>query len=102
MPSWPATPQPSTARCASLAELPRTAASPETSSRASLEFLFNQVDPFYRSMGLYVLAFLLACGSWLGKGPALRRSAFCVLVVAAGHPQLRPRHPHVPLRAARR
>ena len=55
---------------------------PETSSRSSLEFLFNRIDPFYRSMGLYVLAFFLACGSWLGRGPALRRSAFLVLVVA--------------------
>jgi ABC-type transport system involved in cytochrome c biogenesis permease subunit len=60
-------------------------AEPETSSRTSLEFLFNRVDPFYRSIGLYVLAFMLACGSWLASGatgPALRRSAFYVLLLA--------------------
>ena len=33
-------------------------------------------------MGLYVLAFFLACWSWLGKGPALRSSAFIVLLAA--------------------
>ena len=55
---------------------------PKTSSRSALEFLFNQTDPFYRSMGLYVLAFLLACGSWLSKGSGLRRSAFVVLLAA--------------------
>ena len=50
--------------------------------RAKFEFLFNQIEPFYRSMGLYVLATLLACGSWLGSGRALARSAFWLLVVA--------------------
>ncbi len=60
-------------------------AEPKTASRTSLEFLFNRVDPFYRSIGLYVLAFLLACGSWLASRPAgavLRRSAFYVLLLA--------------------
>ncbi|MCP5536304.1 MAG: cytochrome c biogenesis protein CcsA [Akkermansiaceae bacterium] len=57
-------------------------AEPKASSKVSLEYLFNQVDPFYRSMGLYVLAFLLACGSWLAKGDSLRRSSVWVLVIA--------------------
>ncbi|MEY2518902.1 MAG: hypothetical protein QOF24_661 [Verrucomicrobiota bacterium] len=50
--------------------------------RASFEFVFNQVDPFTHSMVLYVLAFLLACGSWLGWTRALNRSAFYLLLLA--------------------
>src|SRR6266536_3412710 len=38
---------------------------PTAAKRTSFEFLFNHVDPFTHSMVLYVLAFLLACGSWL-------------------------------------
>src|SRR4029077_19764294 len=33
---------------------------PNTSKRASFEFLFNRLQPFSQSMTLYVLAFLLA------------------------------------------
>jgi len=50
--------------------------------RASFEFLFNQVDPFTQSMVLYVLAFLLACGSWLAWSRILNRSAFYLLLLA--------------------
>jgi ABC-type transport system involved in cytochrome c biogenesis permease subunit len=50
--------------------------------RASFEFLFNRVDPFTHSMVLYVLAFLLACGSWLGWNRPLNRSAFYLLFLA--------------------
>jgi hypothetical protein len=50
--------------------------------RASFEFLFNQVDPFTHSMVLYVLAFLLACGSWLGWSRPLSRAAFYLLLLA--------------------
>jgi ABC-type transport system involved in cytochrome c biogenesis permease subunit len=50
--------------------------------RASFEFLFNRVDPFTHSMYLYVLAFLLACGSWLGWSRPLNRSAFYLLLLA--------------------
>jgi ABC-type transport system involved in cytochrome c biogenesis permease subunit len=55
---------------------------PNTTKRASFEFLFNRLQPFSQSMMLYVLAFLLACASWLGAGTILRRSAFYVLVLA--------------------
>jgi ABC-type transport system involved in cytochrome c biogenesis permease subunit len=55
---------------------------PGASKRASFEFLFNQVDPFTHSMVLYVLAFLLACGSWLGWSRSLNRSAFYLLLLA--------------------
>ena len=48
---------------------------PKATKRASFEFLFNWLQPFSQSMTLYVLAFLLACASWLGSSSALRRSA---------------------------
>ena len=55
---------------------------PNTTKRASFEFLFNRLQPFSQSMALYVLAFLLACASWLGASSVLRRSAFYVLLLA--------------------
>jgi ABC-type transport system involved in cytochrome c biogenesis permease subunit len=55
---------------------------PNTMKRASFEFLFNRLQPFSQSMALYVLAFLLACASWLGWSSALRRSAFYILLLA--------------------
>jgi len=57
-------------------------AQPKATQRASFEFLFNRLQPFSQSMTLYVLAFLLACASWLGWSSALRRSAFYVLLLA--------------------
>ena len=43
---------------------------PEGTKRARYEFFFNQFDPFTHSMVLYLLAFLLACVSWLaGAAP---------------------------------
>jgi ABC-type transport system involved in cytochrome c biogenesis permease subunit len=55
---------------------------PTAAKRTSFEFLFNQVDPFTHSMVLYVLAFLLACGSWLGWSRPLNRAAFYLLFLA--------------------
>jgi ABC-type transport system involved in cytochrome c biogenesis permease subunit len=55
---------------------------PTVAKRTSFEFLFNYVDPFTHSMVLYVLAFLLACGSWLGWNRVLNRSAFYLLLLA--------------------
>jgi len=55
---------------------------PNATKRTSFEFLFNHVDPFTHSMTLYVLAFLLACGSWLGWTRPLNRSAFYLLLLA--------------------
>jgi ABC-type transport system involved in cytochrome c biogenesis permease subunit len=57
-------------------------AQPKAMQRASFEFLFNRLQPFSQSMMLYVLAFLLACASWLGWSDALRRSAFYILLLA--------------------
>ena len=55
---------------------------PTATKRASFEFLFNRLQPFSQSMTLYVLAFLLACFSWLGWSRALNRSAFYLLLLA--------------------
>ena len=55
---------------------------PTATKRATFESHFNQVDPFMHSMVLYVLAFLLACGSWLAWSRTLNRSAFYLLLLA--------------------
>jgi ABC-type transport system involved in cytochrome c biogenesis permease subunit len=55
---------------------------PNATKRTSFEFLFNRLQPFSQSMALYVLAFLLACGSWLGWNRPLNRSAFYLLLLA--------------------
>ena len=55
---------------------------PALTKRASFEFLFNRLQPFTQSMTLYVLAFVLACASWLGWSSTLRRSAFYILLLA--------------------
>jgi ABC-type transport system involved in cytochrome c biogenesis permease subunit len=55
---------------------------PNGAKRARYEFLFNQVDPFTHSMTLYVIAFLLACTSWLGWTRPLNRAAFYLLLLA--------------------
>jgi len=55
---------------------------PSAAKRASFEFLFNRLQPFSQSMALYILAFLLACASWLGWSPTLNRTAFYLLLLA--------------------
>jgi ABC-type transport system involved in cytochrome c biogenesis permease subunit len=55
---------------------------PTAAKRASFEFLFNRLQPFSQSMAIYVLAFLLACASWLGWSRTLNRSAFYLLLLA--------------------
>ena len=55
---------------------------PSATKRASFEFLFNRLQPFSQSMAIYVLAFLLACASWLGWNRPLNRSAFYLLLLA--------------------
>jgi ABC-type transport system involved in cytochrome c biogenesis permease subunit len=46
------------------------------------EVSFNQAGPFYSSMMLYVLAFLIAVVSWLKWPDALQRSAFWIMLLA--------------------
>jgi len=55
---------------------------PRATGLAAYEYLFNQLEPFYQAMGLYVLAFLLVCGSWLGGNRSLNTAALCVLLLA--------------------
>ena len=55
---------------------------PIGTKRVRYEFFFNAVDPFTHSMILYVLAFLLACISWLGWQRPLNRAAFYLLLLA--------------------
>ncbi|MGB9157731.1 MAG: cytochrome c biogenesis protein CcsA, partial [Chthoniobacterales bacterium] len=55
---------------------------PTGTKRARYEFFFNAVDPFTHSMTLYLLAFLLACISWLAWQRPLNRAAFYLLLIA--------------------
>jgi ABC-type transport system involved in cytochrome c biogenesis permease subunit len=55
---------------------------PRAVTRSVYEFFFNHADPFTHSMTLYVLAFLLACFSWLGWNRPLNRTAFYLLLLA--------------------
>ena len=55
---------------------------PEWAGRTSYELRFNQMEPFYHSMVLYVGAFLLACCSWLVCPKGLRKTAFLLLLLA--------------------
>jgi ABC-type transport system involved in cytochrome c biogenesis permease subunit len=55
---------------------------PNATKRSSFEFLFNRLQPFSQSMAIYVLAFFLACLSWLGWNRTLNRSAFYLLLLA--------------------
>ena len=50
--------------------------------KCNAEAIFNQAQPFYSSMVLYVLAFLLAVISWLKWPEVLQRSAFWLLGLA--------------------
>lgn len=46
------------------------------------EFFFNQFEPFYKSMLIYICALLLGCGFWLNFSEPVRRSAFLLIVLA--------------------
>jgi ABC-type transport system involved in cytochrome c biogenesis permease subunit len=51
-------------------------------AKARTEAAFNTFDPFGACMYLYVIAFILACGSWLGATRPLVRAAFAILGVS--------------------
>jgi len=53
-----------------------------SAAKATYEYFFNQLSPFYQAMGLYVLAFLLVCAFWLSENPVLRRAAVWILLLA--------------------
>ena len=54
---------------------------PKTAARLQVETIFNRYSPFYYSMYLYMLVFLLVCGSWMGWNTTLTRAAYWVLLV---------------------
>jgi ABC-type transport system involved in cytochrome c biogenesis permease subunit len=49
---------------------------------AGQEFFFNQIQPFYVSMVIYVLAVIMGCVFWINLSPEVRQSAFYLLVLA--------------------
>jgi ABC-type transport system involved in cytochrome c biogenesis permease subunit len=46
------------------------------------EFFFNQIEPFYKSMVIYVAALLLGCVFWINLSDPLRRAGLALLVLA--------------------
>jgi len=46
------------------------------------EFFFNQLEPFYKSMVIYVAAVILGCIYWLKLSEPIRRTGFALLVLA--------------------
>ena len=55
---------------------------PKAVERASFETWYNRFSPFFICCILYILAFLLAAGSWLIWSTPLGRAAFVTLVLA--------------------
>ena len=50
--------------------------------KLKFEYFFNNFQPFYRSLELYLMVALLAFFSWLGWARPLQRSAFWLLILA--------------------
>jgi ABC-type transport system involved in cytochrome c biogenesis permease subunit len=57
-------------------------AQPTAVGKARAEAFFNQMQPFYNAMVIYVLAFLLAVFSWFNLSETLRRSALWLVWLA--------------------
>jgi cytochrome c-type biogenesis protein CcsB len=55
---------------------------PKAVAKARAETFFNQMDPFYHAMVIYVLAGLLVCFFWFNLAEVLRRSAVWLLWLA--------------------
>jgi ABC-type transport system involved in cytochrome c biogenesis permease subunit len=55
---------------------------PEAMRKSDVESRFNSAGPFYSSMNLFVLAFILGLVSWLKWPDTLQRSAFWLLLLA--------------------
>jgi len=51
-------------------------------SAGEQEFFFNQIQPFYMSMVIYVAAVILGCLYWINLSPTLRKSGLYLLVLA--------------------
>jgi cytochrome c-type biogenesis protein CcsB len=48
------------------------------------EFFFNQMDPFTKSMSIYIVALLIAFAYWMTLAPWVRKSAFALVLLAFG------------------
>ncbi|MGA2176479.1 MAG: cytochrome c biogenesis protein CcsA [Verrucomicrobiota bacterium] len=46
------------------------------------EFFFNQIEPFYKSMVIYIAALLLGCVFWINLSEPLRRTGLALLILA--------------------
>jgi ABC-type transport system involved in cytochrome c biogenesis permease subunit len=57
---------------------------PDSINRVHFERIFNAFQPFYISMQLYVLVFLIVCISWLRWPHELSQSAFWIVLLAFG------------------
>ena len=51
-------------------------------SKAQAEVFFNQMEPFYNAMVIYILAGLLACMSWFNLSSTLRRTSVWLIALA--------------------
>jgi ABC-type transport system involved in cytochrome c biogenesis permease subunit len=51
-------------------------------NKGEREFFFNQIEPFYKSMVIYVAAVVLGCIFWIKLSEPVRRTGFALLVVA--------------------
>jgi len=54
---------------------------PSETAHAAREALFNRVEPFYKSLVMYVGVFLLVLASWLVRPKELNRAAFLLLLL---------------------
>ena len=55
---------------------------PQAVGKARAEVFFNQMEPFYNAMVIYILAGLLVCFYWFNLAETLRRSAVWLLWLA--------------------
>lgn len=54
---------------------------PHETRMAKFEFLFNRFEPFYKSMILYLIVFLLVLVSWMIWPTSLQTTAYALLIV---------------------
>jgi ABC-type transport system involved in cytochrome c biogenesis permease subunit len=54
----------------------------DTVTRSRFEFFFNQFEPFYVSLQLYVLAFIAVCVLWMSLAQPVQQAAFAILCLA--------------------
>ena len=52
-------------------------------SKAKLEHAYNDFSPFYRSMVLYLIAFIFACLSWFNLSKWMNQTAYYLIILAA-------------------